>query len=210
VLKLYDCQTAPSPRRVRVFAAEKQIELHKIEVDLSKGDQFRAAFRDINPDCVVPVLELDDGTRLSEVTAICHYLEEIHPEPPLFGRTAVERATALMWNVKVEQNGLLAMQEAFRNAARGLQGRAVTGPVDFEQIPALAERGRRRVSVFIERLDQELAGREFIAGDNYSIADVTAMVFVDFAGWIKIAVPAEAGNLRRWYDAVSSRPSARA
>jgi len=209
-LKLYDCMTAPSPRRVRVFAAEKGVELKRIEIDLGKGDQFRSAFRKISPDCVVPVLELDDGTTIDEVIAICMYLETLHPEPPLFGSTPKEQAAALMWNGKIEQLGLWGMMDAFRNSAKGLQGHALPGPVSFEQIPELAERGRQRVMAFIDRLDRQLDGNDFVAGDFYSIADITAMVFVDFAAWIKIEIPDVATNLKRWHTAVSSRRSAAA
>lgn len=158
----------------------------------------------------MPVLQLDDGTSLSEVVAICDYLESRSPEPPLMGSTPVERATVLMWNAKVEQLGLWAMAEAFRNSAKGLSDKAVTGPDAYSQIPELAERGRQRVARFFERLDAELATRDFVAGDFFSMADISALVVVDFASWIKIAVPEEAHNLRRWYKAVSSRPSAAA
>lgn len=207
-MKFYDCGTAPSPRRVRVFIAEKGVDIESIEVDLGSGEQFTEAFRRINPDCVVPVLELDDGTILSEVVAICDYLESLYPEPPLMGKTALERASVLMWNAKVEQLGLWAMAEAFRNSVKGLSNNAVTGPDSYPQIPDLAERGRQRVARFFERLDNELAEREFVAGDFYSMADISAMVVVDFAAWIKISVPEEAVNLKRWYGAVAARPSA--
>jgi glutathione S-transferase len=206
-MKFYDCRTAPSPRRVRIFAAEKGIQLETIEIDLRSGEQFAAEFRDINPDCTVPVLELDDGTRLTEVLAICQYLEELQPEPALIGSTAEQRATAMMWTLKVEQHGLMAMRDAFRNSAKGLEGHAMTGPVQYEQIPALAERGRKATGVFLERLDRRLADAEFVAGDYYSIADITALVLVDFAGWLKIGVPESASNLQRWYNAVASRPA---
>ncbi len=209
-MKLYDCKTAPSPRRVRIFAAEKGIDFQLVPVDLASGEQYGAEFRAINSDCVVPVLELDDGTRISEVLAICHYLEDLRPEPALFGRTAVERAQSLMWNAKVEQQGLWAMADAFRNAAKGLEGHALPGPDAFAQIPELAERGRRRVELFMQKLDRQLEGRDFIVGDFYSIADISALVVVDFATWIKIAVPDTSANLRRWYEACSSRPSAKA
>lgn len=209
-MKFYDCATAPSPRRVRVFAAEKGIELDTVQVDLANGEQFGAAFRRVNPDCVVPVLELEDGTCLTEVVAICQYLEEMHPEPSLFGSTAVERALISMWNIKVEQQGFFASTEAFRNAAKGLREHAITGPDSFEQIPELAERGRKRMQLFLNRLDEQLAEHSYIAGDNYSIADISAMVVVDFAGWIKITIPDDASNLARWYASVSARPSARA
>ena len=207
-MKFYDCRTAPSPRRVRIFAAEKGLQLDTIEIDLGKGEQFAAEFREINPDCTVPVLELDDGTRITEVLAICQYLEELQPEPALIGQTAEQRASAMMWALKVEQHGLMAMRDAFRNSAKGLKGHAMTGPVQYEQIPELAERGRTAAVLFLERLDQRLADTEFIAGDYYSIADITALVLVDFAAWSKIHIPEGAGNLQRWYNAVASRPSA--
>ena len=209
-MKLYDCSTAPSPRRVRIFAAEKGIELEKIEVDLRSGAQFEPEYRAINPDCVVPVLELNDGTRISEVMAICLYLEEIHPEPALFGDTPEQRALSMMWASKIEQQGLMPMRDAFRNSAKGLSGHAITGPVGAEQIPALAERGRQCVITFFERLEDQLADNEFIAGDFYSVADVTGLVLTDFAQWIKLELPEDADNVRRWYAAVSTRPSAAA
>ena len=151
-MKLYDCQTAPSPRRVRIFAAEKGIDLEKVEIDLRAGEQFSDEFRKINPDCVVPVLELDDGTRITEVMGICDYLESIEPEPGLIGRTPLARARVLEWNAKVEQQGLLAMADLLRNAAKGFRDRALTGATEYAQIPELAERGHRRVIEFLGRL----------------------------------------------------------
>ena len=207
-MKLYDCKTAPSPRRVRIFVAEKGMELETIQVDLANGEQFGEEFRKINPDCVVPVLELDDGTHISEVFAICQYLEEMQADPPLFGKTAEARAAAAMWNAKAEQQGLWPMADAFRNAAKGLKGHALPGPVAYAQIPELAERGRKRVAAFFGRLEQQLADNDFVAGDHFSIADITTLVFADFAAWIKIGVPDDANNIRRWYESVSSRPSA--
>jgi glutathione S-transferase len=195
---------------VRIFAAEKGIELDRFEVDLRAGEQFSDAFRQLNPDCVVPVLELDDGTAITEVTAICTYLEALQPEPNLTGATPLERARVLEWNAKIEQQGLLAMAELLRNKARGFEGHALTGPERYEQIPELADRGRRRVQAFLGRLETRLADHEFVAGDRYSIADITALVLVDFAGWLKVGIPDAATNLKRWYAAVSRRPSASA
>ena len=209
-MRLYDCKTAPSPRRVRIFLAEKGIDIETVQIDLGAGEQFSETFRKVNPDCVVPALELDDGSCISEVLAICQYLEETHPEPALMGVTAEERARVSMWNAKVEQQGLLAMADAFRNSAKGLRGRAVTGIEAHAQIPELAERGCARVLQFFDRLDTQLAENDFVAGDNYSMADITAMVLVDFARWIKIQVPDDAANLARWYAVVSKRPSAAA
>lgn len=209
-MKLYDCKTAPSPRRVRIFIAEKNIHCETVQVDLGSGEQFSDWFRAINPDCVVPALELDDGSCLSEVVAICHYLEAKFPEPALLGVTDKDRAQVLMWNVKVEQQGLTSVADAFRNSARGLVNRAATGPVSYAQIPELAERGRHRVEQFFGRLDERLADNEFVAGDRYSIADISALVTVDFAARIKLSLPDEAVHARRWYEAISSRPSATA
>ncbi len=209
-LRLYNCRTAPSPRRVRVFAAEKAFDLELVEVDLSTGEQFSDGFREINPDCVVPVLELEDGRRITEVLAICQYLEELQPEPALIGRTPEERAESMSWAIKCERHGLDHVRDAFRNYARGLQGHALTGPVSFAQIPELAERGRQGAIAFLERLEQQLSVSEFVAGDHYSIADITAMVFVDFATRVKISTSDDAANLKRWHALVSTRPSANA
>ena len=209
-MKFYDCTTAPSPRRVRIFLAEKGIELDTVQVDLGSGEQLGDAFRKVNPDCVVPALELDDGTCLSEVIAICQYLEELHPEPRLLGSTSLERAQVSMWNAKVEQLGLLSMMDAFRNSARGLVGRALPGPESYEQIPELAERGRQRVLQFFSRLDDQLADNKFVAGDRFSVADISALVLVDFAGWVKLPLPEGAQHLSRWYAEVAKRPSAAA
>ena len=209
-MKFYDCKTAPSPRRVRIFLAEKGIEVDTVQVDLGSGEQFSEAFRKINPDCVVPVLELDDGFCISEVLAICSYLEELHPEPALLGKTAEERAVVLMWNAKIEQQGLMAMADAFRNSSKALAKNALPGPDSYGQIPELADRGRLRVARFMRRLNDHFADNEYIAGDFYSLADISAIVTVDFAAWIKIAVPDDARNLKRWYAGVSDRPSASA
>lgn len=190
--------------------SEKGIEIETVQVDLGSGEQFGDAFRAINPDCVVPALELDDGSCISEVVAICHYLEAQHPEPSLLGTTDEERARILMWTIKVEQQGLWSAADAFRNSAKGLKERAATGLVGYPQIPELAERGRGRVEQFFLRLDDQLADNEFVAGDRYSIADIAAMVVVDFAAWIKVSVPDNAMNMRRWYESVSARQSARA
>lgn len=207
-MKFYDCHTAPSPRRVRIFLAEKGIEIDTVQIDLGAGEQFSEEFRKVNPDCAVPALELDNGSFISEVIAICQYLEDLVPEPALLGGSPEERAHVSMWNAKVEQLGLSAMMDAFRNSAKGLVDRALPGPEAHAQIPELAERGRRRVQRFFKRLDDRLADSRFIAGDNYSIADISAMVLVDFAGWVKLAIPDDATHLANWYAEVSKRPSA--
>jgi len=209
-VKLYDCTTAPSPQRVRIFLAEKGIELPLVQVDLRNGEQLGEAFRRINPDCTVPVLELDDGTTLTEIFAICQYLEHRYPAPPLLGRDPLEQALVTMWNAKVEQQGLAALAETFRNRSGRLQNRALPGPLDVAQIPALVERGRKRALAFFDRLEAQLAANAFVAGDGFSLADITAWVMVEFAAWSKIEIDADQVNLRRWHDAVSARPSMRA
>ena len=208
-MKFYDCKTAPSPRRVRLFIAEKGLEIESVQVDLASGEQFSESFRKLNPDCAVPVLELDDGTALTEVMGISRYLEASAPEPALFGTTALEQGQVMSWNSKVEQQGLLAMAEAFRNSVPGLKGRALPGPDAYDQIPELAARGRQRVMAFLERLNDRFAESEFIAGDEFTVADITALVFVDFAARGMIRAE-NAPALERWHAAVSARPSASA
>jgi glutathione S-transferase len=178
-------------------------------VDLANGEHLTDAFGKINPHRTVPVLELDDGTRLLDTFSICIYLEGIFPEPNLMGRDAKERAVIAMWQRDMDLNGQNAIAECFRNSSRGLRGRAMTGPVDYEQIPELAERGRQRVRQFFRDLDRRFADSEYVAGDRFTIADITALVAVDFARAIKETVPEDAVNLKRWREAVTSRPSSR-
>ncbi len=209
-MKFYDCEPAPSPRRVRIFIAEKGLEIPTVQVDLMKGDQFTEEFKTLNPECTVPVLELDDGTGLSESVAICRYLEELHPEPRLMGVDAKDKAIVEMWNRRIEQYGFWAVSESFRNFVRGFKGHALTGAVGFEQLPQLVERGRARAAAFFLVLDAQLAGSRYVTGDSFTIADITGLVTVDFAKRIKMPVTDEHANIKRWYDEVSQRPSAKA
>jgi glutathione S-transferase len=209
-MKLYDYAPAPNPRRVRIFLAEKGVVVPTVQVDLRANEQFSPAFRAINADCTVPVLELDDGTRIADVMAICVYFETLQPEPHLMGVGALDRANVTAWQRRVEREGFFAVAEALRNATPAFQGRALPGADDYEQIPALVARSRTRVGKFFPMLDARLAEREFVAGTHYSIADITALVAVDFARWIKLAIPDECVHLRRWYAAVSARLSAKA
>jgi glutathione S-transferase len=209
-MKFYDCTTAPSPRRVRIFMAEKGIEIETIQIDLANGEQFSEAFKAINPLCEVPLLVLDDGTSISQISAICRYLEEIYPDNPLLGRTPVERAVVESSNQQLQMNGFAAGAEAFRNATPGFKNRAMPGPHNYSQIPELAERGQQRLDNLFSDLEAHLANSEFIVGDYYSIADISALCVIDFAKWVKKRIPEDYSNLQRWYDQVSSRPSAKA
>jgi glutathione S-transferase len=209
-MKFYDCTTAPSPRRVRIFLAEKGISVDTVQVDLRNGEQFTPAYRAINPDCTVPAPQLDDGSVIGDAIAICQYFEETHPEPPLIGKTPQERAVVTALNRQIERDGFYAAMDALRNTAAGLKGRALPGPHDYEQIPELAERGRARIANFFRDMDARLASRTFVAGERYTMADISALVLANFAGRLKMAIPNECANLRRWHAAVASRPSAKA
>lgn len=206
-LKFYDCKTAPSPRRVRIFIAEKGLDIEAVEVDLAHEEQLSIAFKQINPRCTVPVLTLDDGTALTENWGIAAFLEAYQPDPPLLGSTAAEKGHIANWNARVELEGRLPLADAFRNRAKGLKGRAVIGPSSFPQIPELAERGRAQGADFFAMLNERLAAVEYIAGATFSVADITALVVVDFAAWIKLS-PADAHtHTKRWLETVRERPS---
>ena len=209
-MKLYDCTTAPSPRRVRIFLAEKGLAVPTVQIDLRHGEQLGGAFRAINADATVPVLELDSGTRITDIVGICRYLEETHPAPPLMGVGAEDKAVVESCERWCEREGFYAAMEAFRNATPGLKDRALPGPENYPQIPALAERGRTRLQHFFARLDAQLRAREFIAGPRYTIADITALVSLDFAAWMKVKPPPSLDALARWYERVSARASAKA
>jgi len=205
-MKFYDCSTAPSPRRVRIFVAEKGLDIETIQVDLRGGEHLGDAFGEINPHRTVPVLELEDGTRLWDSNSICLYLEEAFPEPNLMGRDAREKGVIATWNRSMEWDGFAPVGEVLRNTAKGFQNRALTGPVDHVQIPEMAERGRRRIRHFFDVLDARLGDSPYVACDRFTIADITAVVAVDFAGRINETVPEAAANLRAWHDRVSARP----
>src|SRR5258705_9034902 len=206
-MKLYQSDASPNSRRVRIFLAEKGISMPIVPVDLGAKEQFCEAYATINPRRVVPTLVLEDGTAIGEVPAILRYLEEVHPQTPLHGECAKERALVTMWERRVELEGFAAVMEGIRNAAPGLKSRAIAGPNDYEQIPELVERSKLRVKNFLADLDARLTETPFVAGEHYSIADITAMVTIDFAAKaINVPVSDEHEALRRWYELVSNRP----
>lgn len=201
-MKLYDGGRAPNPRRVRVYLAEKGIEVPLVPVDMGALGHKSPEMTSLNPLQRLPVLELDDGTILTETIAICRYFEELHPEPPLFGTTPLERATIEMWQRRCELNLFAAVAAAFRHTHPAMK--------DWEipQVPEWGEVNRPKALAFLEFLDGELGKRRFIAGDSYSVADITAMTAIDFMKPAKIAMPDNLSNLARWHGEVRARPSA--
>ncbi|MFT4561533.1 MAG: glutathione S-transferase [Gammaproteobacteria bacterium] len=211
-MKLYDCAVAPNPRRARMFIAEKSIEIEKIEIDILGGENLQADYLAVNPHGLLPLLELEDGTRFDEVMAICRYLEELHPQPPLLGRTAIERAQIESLQRKMEFDGMIAGSEVFRNqhaqfALRSIPG---AGKTEIKAIPDLIARGTQTLARFFDSLEHYLMERQFIAGESFTMVDITAVCAVDFAGWVHITIPKNHPASLRWYAAVSSRPSAKA
>lgn len=209
-MKLYDFKAAPNPRRVRMFLAEKGVAVPVQQVDLMAREQHGDAYRAVNPWCTVPVLELDDGTHIREAMTICRYIEAVHPEPALLGATPVEQAAIGAWEHKFEVDGLIAVGEILRNSVDAFAGRALPGPVSHEQIPALADRGRRRVAHLMDLLNERLGESEHVAGPGFSVADVTAFVMVEFAARIEKGVADGHPAVERWREAVGARPSAQA
>jgi len=202
-VKLYDSQYAPNPRRVRIFLAEKGIEVPTVQVDIGKADNRNPEFLVKNPMGGVPVLELDDGTFLSESVAICRYFEETHPEPPLLGVDTRDRAAVEMWQRRMELEVFIPIAQTFRNSHDFFKGR-------ITQVPEYGEACRGVAESRLAWLDGELSDREFIAGDRFTIADITALTGVDFGAVTGIRIQPEQKSLTRWHQAVSSRPSAKA
>lgn len=209
-MKLFDFERAPNPRRVRIFLAEKGVEVPIRHVNLFELEQLSPEFRAINPSGTVPVLQTDEEAYLTEAIAICHYIESLHPEPPLFGVGALEQAQILRWNNVVENEGLTAVAEVLRNWSPGFRDRALPGPVDHEQIPALVDRGRKRCGMFFDRIELQLANHKWLASDRFSVADITLLATVDFARWVEIDATASRPALREWYRSAAARPSAAA
>lgn len=207
MITLYDCATAPSPRRARVLLAEKRVAHETVQVDLRTGEQLGDAYRRINPQCTVPALRTDDGLLLTDNAGIAAWVDARFPEPPLLGVTPAERAEVASWNWRIEFEGLTAIAEALRNGSPAMANRALPGPVDYAQIPALAERGRARVQKFFETLNERLEGRDFVATDRLSVADIGAVVAVDFARVVRIKPGDEHPHLQRWRAAMALRPS---
>lgn len=202
-MKIYDTHTAPTPRRTRIFLAEKNIPMEYVQLDLQKGENISPDMRAKNPIGKVPVLELDDGTCIAESVAICRYFEELHPDPPLMGRTPLEKAQIEMWQRQVEMSLFMQIGMCFQHTTGYFKDRMT--PVAEYGVEA-----GKIATKYLKVLDRRLAESKYIAGDNYSIADITALCAIDFARVVKIKIAEEQTNLQRWYADVSSRPSAKA
>jgi glutathione S-transferase len=203
-MKLYDGGRAPNPRRTRVFLAEKGIKLPMEQVDIAAMEQTSAKYAAINPIKRVPALVLDDGTVITESIAICRYFEVLQPEPVLFGRGALEVARIEMWNRRLELHLLLPVSHVFRHLHPAMQA------MEVPQVPAWAEANKPRILEFITLVDKELESRRFVAGDAFSVADITGLIAIDFMKPAKLAVPDQLRHLKRWHAELSARPSASA
>lgn len=202
-MKLYDSKMAPNPRRVRIFLAEKGVEVPTVQVDIGKAENRQPDYLAKNPMGGVPILELDDGTVIAESVAICRYFEETHPEPPLMGTDAKDRALVEMWQRRMELEVANPIMQCFRNTHDFFKGR-------IPQVPEWGEVMRGAAEKRLEWLDEVLAEREFVAGDRFSIADITALIGIDFGRVTGIRIAPEQKHLQRWHEAVSARPSAKA
>ncbi|MCP4832322.1 MAG: glutathione S-transferase [Gammaproteobacteria bacterium] len=207
-MMLYTFSLAPSPQRVEIFMKEKGINIPSETVDMMKQEQLSDNYKEINPRGTLPALVLDDGTVISEVVAICRYLEISNPDTPLLlGEDAKQQALIGEWDHRLESEFLLPIADALRNQGDGFKGRALPGVLDIEQIPQLVTRSIKRIKAFLEILDKQLSDNKFVAGDTFSMADITAYVGISFAVWVQISVPEELKNINRWFDEISKRNS---
>ncbi len=210
-MQFYDFGLAPSPTKVRIFIAEKSLDIPTVIVDLSKSEQQTAEFCAKVPSGTVPALELDDGTILLESHAICRYLEELHPEPNLLGEDAKEQALVVMWHDIATLEGYLGIQELYRNSRNYFKGRALPGVQGYEQLEALVDRGRRRVEVFFDKLDRRLRESPYVASDRFTYADIVAYVYQGFATRAVGEDPAGGrDDLARWSEMIAARPAVKA
>ncbi|SFB75913.1 glutathione S-transferase [Polaromonas sp. OV174] len=207
MITFYDCATAPSPRRARILLAEKGVAHETVAVDLRSGEQLGEAYRQVNPQGTVPALRTEQGLVLTDNAAIAAWLEARYPHPPLLGQSPEEKAEVTSWNWRVEFEGLLPIADALRNSSPAMANRALPGVVNYPQIPELAQRGLARVEQFFDMLNQRLAGREFIATERFSVADISAVVAVDFARVVKRKPGEQHAELLRWRAAMAGRPS---
>jgi len=198
-MKLYTFDSAPNPARLKMFIAYKGIDVETVQIDMAKAAQLEASYTDIVPEATLPALVLDDGSRLTEVIAIAHYLESLYPDRPLLGTTTEEKAMILNWNHRLFNTVFMACAEIFRNSHPAYASRGLPGPADMPQIPALAERGRARLGLALTTLNSELGLRPFVAGNALSFADIDLLAAIVFARWgAKVDVGEEYPHLAEW------------
>ncbi len=203
-MKLYEFEPFPNPRRVRMFLAEKGVDIEREQINVPEGEHRTAAYKAKNPGATVPCLELDDGSHISGCVAISRYFEAANPSPSLMGSTAAEQANISMWQRRVEEGLMDASTTYFHHATPGL------GALELYQNKDWGEKNRERTIATMKTLDDELASKKFVAGDNFSIADITALCAIDFAVFAEIAKLEDYPNLNRWHGEVSARQSASA
>jgi len=203
-LLLYTYDGAPNPRRVTLFLGYKGIQIPSRQINLREAQQFSPEYAALNPRCTVPALQLDDGTVLCDAIAICWYLESRYPHKPLLGSEPLSQAQVLSWDAYIFSDAFLPVAEALRNRSEAFKDRAVPGPGRVPQIPELEARGRQRVQLFWQYLDQYLEGREYLVGNGITMADIDTLVVIDFAGWIKERVPDSRSRLQSWYQRIKA------
>ena len=209
-MKLYEYTMAPNPRRVRIFLAEKGVTVETEQVDIPAGENLGADFRAINPRGLLPTLVLDDGTVIDESVAICRYFEELHPAPNLMGTDAKSKAVIESAQRHMEWDGLAAVAEAFRNSNPTFANRSISGTEGVPAVPGLVDRGRAAAERFLTALNAGLGASRFVAGDDFTIADITGFCVVDFAKWIQVRATDAHPHVQRWFAEVKARPSASA
>lgn len=206
MMTLYDCATAPSPRRARLLLAAKGIAHETVQIDLRAGEQLAEAFRKINPQCTVPALRTEEGDVLIDNAGIAAYLEARYPEKPMLGTTPQDKADIASWHWRAEFEGLMPIGEVMRNTSPAMVNRALPGPINYPQIAQLAERGLARLERFFLTLNERLEGRTFVAADHLSLADITAVVAVDFARIVKVRPDERHPQLMRWREKMAEMP----
>jgi len=203
-MKLYTYDPAPNPKRLALFMKYKGLEIETQQIDMMVGENLGDAFKSVNPEGTVPALVLDDGTVLTEVVGICTYLEELNPDKPLMGSTALEKAQVVSWDHHLFVGFMAAIASVLRNTSKGFRNRALPGSLDVPQIPELAERGLLQLQHLLPKLDAQLAERSWLAGDSFSLADIDLLVAVDFMAWVKQSVPEDCKHLKAWYVRASA------
>ena len=208
-MRIYEFKRAPNPKRVQMFLAEKKIDIEYVQVNVRSGENRESNYLSINPKSGVPALQLDNGVIISESMAICRYFDAIQPEPYLFGETAEERGLVEMWNRRIEIEGINSVGDCLRNSSEAFKDKAVPDPRVTQQIPELAERGRMLANRFLDDINNKLKNSEYVAGNQFSMADINLFVLLDFASWIKVIPNDNHVNLIKWKEEVSSRESAK-